>query len=725
MSAFRLPPTALARTGAILAAILFSSTATAQPAPAAMGGLVRMDEMGRGALLLRTLDPRLFLPAPEVETDATITVSGIVARARVRQRFVNPSELWLEGVYVFPLPEDAAVDRFRLIVDDRVVEGQIQEREQARRTYETAKQAGQRAGLVEQERPNIFTVSVANLAPGKAISVELEYQQPIVPTDGRYAVRFPMVVAPRYMPPPAMATVTTVAATPDAPADRISPPVAPPALQSAGETPKKVRLPVHLSVQLDAGFAVAELKSPYHDVEVEQEGERRFAVTLRDGEVPADRDFVLEWTPEPDAAPQASVFTETVDGDTYLLAMVVPPIQLDAQRPRRPREIVFIIDVSGSMHGPSLAQAKQALTRSLMRLAPSDRFNLIAFSDRAWPLYGKAAPVSEQSLADALDFVADLEAEGGTEMSRALSLALDGGDDPARLRQVVLLTDGAVGNEAELFRLINQGLGDNRLFTVGIGSAPNGYFMRKAAQHGRGAFTYIGKVSEVAESMARLFDQLEAPVLTDIALDWGGSAAQATYPARIPDLYLGEPVVFTARLSAPVQRVIVSGRLADTPWRTTLALQSGVTSPGVAALWARHKVDDLLDGLYHGDHAGEVKDAVIETALTHRLVTSYTSLVAVDVTPVRPPDADWQRGEVATNLPHGWSYEHVFGVDPQRLRPAQPSPISLRMLKTSQPGAVSGPAVIGLPQTATPAPLLALIALLALMAAAALWRRRA
>ena len=242
-------------------------------------------------------------------------------------------------------------------------------------------------------------------------------------------------------------------------------------------------------MQLDAGFAVGELRSPYHDIEVEQQGERRYAVTLRDGEVPADRDFVLEWTPEPDAEPQASVFTETVNGETYLLAMVVPPSQLNAQRTRRPREIVFIIDVSGSMHGPSLAQAKQALTRALKRLVPGDRFNLIAFSDRAWPLYGQAAPVREQSLADALDFVADLEAEGGTELSRALSLALDGGDDPTRLRQVVLLTDGAVGNESELFRLIDRGLGDSRLFTVGIGSAPNGYFMQKAAQHGRGTFT--------------------------------------------------------------------------------------------------------------------------------------------------------------------------------------------------------------------------------------------
>ncbi len=702
----------------ILAALIATAPA------AAAGGLVRMEEVGRGSLLLRTVDPRLFLPAPEVETDVEITVSGLVARARVRQRFVNPSDEWLEGVYVFPLPEDAAVDRLRLVLDDRVIEGEIQEREQARTTYEAAREAGQRAGLVEQERPNIFTVAIANLAPGKPITVEIEYQQALVPKGGRFALRFPMVLAPRYVPPVTVAgeerRPTPVAAL-DGPPSRISPPVALPQILPAADAPDRVHLPVSLLVRLDPGFEIGEMASPYHQVTVRPEMGGTYAVELRDGPVPADRDFVLEWVAEAGAAPQAGLFTETVDGETFLLAMIVPPRLAAEDRPRMPREIVFIIDTSGSMHGPSLEQAKQALTRALTRLNPGDRFNLIAFSDRATALFADAEPATERTLRRALAFVAGLEADGGTELGSALDLALDGADDPTRMRQVVLLTDGAVANESALFDAIKARLGDSRLFTVGIGSAPNSYFMRKAAAHGRGTFTHIGKVSEVAHKMAALFDKLEDPVLTDITLDWRAAAEPEAFPPRLPDLYQGEPVVFTARLSEATEEVAISGRFDGKVWRATMPLTGGRQSPGVAALWARHKVDALLDGLHDGAEPAAVRAAVIETALAHRLVTPYTSLVAVDARPVRPADAAAGRGDVPTNLPDGWSYEHVFGADPAKFGQPGLEPAMLRYLSPAQAGAM-GPVVVGAPQTATPAPLLTALAALALLAALLLWR---
>ena len=693
----------------------------AAPAPAAEG-LVHMDEVGRGSLLLRTLDPRLFLPAPEVETDAAIAVSGLVARVRVRQRFHNPTDQWLEGVYVFPLPEDAAVDRLRLVLDGRVIEGVIQEREQARATYQAARDDGRRAGLVEQERPNVFTVSVANLAPGTPVTVEIEYQQALAPDDGRFALRFPMVVAPRYAPPAALAgdeRRPMQVAAPDSPPSRIAPPVAPLPVVPATDGGDKVRLPVRLAVHLDPGFEIGEIVSPYHDITVSPRNDGTYGIELKDGPVPADRDFILEWTAQAGETPQAGLFTETVDGETYVLAMIMPPRLAAGDRPRPPREVVFVIDQSGSMHGESLDQAKQALTRALMRLVPADRFNVIAFHSVARPLFASAKPVSEQTLTRALEFVDDLEAEGGTEIGRALALALDGATNPARVRQVVLLTDGGVSNEAALFDTIKSRLGDSRLFTVGIGSAPNGYFMRKAAAHGRGTFTYIGKVSEVAAKMTVLLDKLETPVLTDIALGWRQESLPEVFPPRLPDLYRGEPVVFTARLGDAAEAVAITGRFAGKVWRAALPLTGGRQSPGIAALWARHRVDALLDGLHEGADPAHIRNAVIETALAHRLVTPYTSLVAVDTTQVRPADAGHQRGDVPTNLPAGWSYEHVFGVAPSLL--GAPVPASLSLLKTSQPGAAA-PVIQGVPQTATSAPLLALLSMLALLAAFGLWQ---
>ncbi len=234
-----------------------------------------------------------------------------------------------------------------------------------------------------------------------------------------------------------------------------------------------------------------------------------------DGPVPADRDFELHWTPDVGRAPGAAVFVEPKDGKTYALVMLVPNAP-DASLPRMPREATYIIDTSGSMAGTSIVQAKAALLYALDRLAPGDRFNVIEFNSRARPLFDVPMPVDPATLGRARSFVSGLKADGGTEMREALTLALRAPKVEGFVRQIVFLTDGAVGNENELFALIRERLDDRRLFTVGIGSAPNSHFMTKAAQFGRGTFTYIGDTREVQEKMAALFRKLESPVLTDV-----------------------------------------------------------------------------------------------------------------------------------------------------------------------------------------------------------------
>ena len=659
----------------------------------------------QGGLFLPSERPGYVIPATDVESDVEIDISGLVARARITQRFVNPTAHWVEGVYVFPLPENAAVDRLEMQIGDRVVEGMIQEKAQAQRTYRLAAEAGQRASLVSQQRPNIFTTAVANIAPDESIAVTIEYQQTLAfdSAEGTFSLRFPMVVLPRYIPgtPIDMGADGSLEGTgwavdtdrvPDA--SHITPPVAAP-----GTGPVN---PVRLTVSLDPGFPVEAIESPYHGIAVEDEGDGRFTVTLAEEQVWADRDFVLEWRPVPAVAPTLGVFRETVDEADYYLLLVMPPVADAAAETAQdvPREIVFVIDTSGSMAGDSIVQARQALLDALGRLGPNDRFNVIAFNDRPNPLFARAKPAVEGTLRRARNFVDGLVANHGTEMRSALELALDGAAELRAIRQVVFITDGSVGNEAELFGVIHGRLGDTRLFTVGIGSAPNSHFMREAAEIGRGTFTYIGSTSEVGETMAALFAKLDRPALTDISVNWPVNAdAPEAYPPTIPDLYLGEPVLVSVRLPRGTGGdLLIGGNAAGTEWDRSATLATGRDAPGVAALWARAKIAELERDRYRGADQNETREQILAVALTHRLVSRYTSLVAVDKEVVRPPGADLATEAVATNMPDGVEMQ-MAGPHPDSA-PATTPPA--RDASVSEPHSGSVAAIRSMAETGSP-----------------------
>ena len=642
--------------------IVFVSLIFALAAPAAraeVGGDARgpVGRVTEGTLFWRSAEQNTPVPAPTLETEVNIVVTGIVARASVRQSFTNPSQAWAEGIYVFPLPEDAAVDRLRMKIGDRLVEGVIQERAAAKAQYEQAKQEGRRAGLVEQERPNIFTTSVANIAPGAAISIEIEYQQTVRYDSGQYRLRFPMVVGPRYIPgSPGAGPSSGRGWSPDtdrvADASRITPPV---------EYPSRGPLnPVSLTVSLDPGVPLARLTASYHAVQTTPLADGRFRVELARGPVPADRDVELVWQPSTEVAPIATLFTERKGADTFAILMVTPPASGAPDAPRLPREVIFVLDNSGSMHGASIEQAKAALKLALDRLQPGDTFNVIRFNHTTDAVFSTAQAATAVNLATATRYVGRIKADGGTEMLPAMRQALDGGEHPGRLRQVIFLTDGAVGNEAELFAAIHDRLGDSRLFTIGIGSAPNSHFMREAARLGRGTFTYIGSINEVREKMVALFAKLESPALTDVEIEPVASAE--IVPERIPDVYLGEPITVALRAPALPTQVVLRGRLGVQVWERALELHPAGEGAGLSSHWASAKIATLLDRRRTGTAEDEIRRSVLDLALTFHLVSPYTSLVAVDVTPVRPGDQSLESHALETNLPDGWDYTAVFGL---------------------------------------------------------------
>ncbi|MEM7540424.1 MAG: marine proteobacterial sortase target protein [Pseudomonadota bacterium] len=676
-----------------LAAVSLCCAANVGAETADFGPAVDINEVKAGSLLLQGQEA--YHQAPRVDTEVSMRITGMIARVAVRQSFTNPTSVWTNGVYVFPLPEDAAVDHLKMSIGEREIEGQIEEREAARKTFEVAKAAGKKASLVAQQRPNIFTNTVANIGPGETVTVAIEYQQTLGYEKGKFSIRFPMTIGIRYIPGSARLTgfdgggwAFNSDQVPDA--STITPPVT--------ETHEGHRNPVSMTVELNAGFPVQEIASPYHDVQVTNIGRYRYRVDLSKATI-ADRDFVLFWRPQPEHAPRAALFNQQAEDGTYGLMMVIPPEEQWVQQATLPREIIYVIDTSGSMSGTSINQARRALLYGLSRLRGEDRFNVVQFNSHTSALSPQALPASAANLSKAQHYVSSLSANGGTEIASALTQVLTGEENPQRVRQVVFLTDGSVGNEARLFEIIEQRLADSRLFTVGIGSAPNSHFMREAASIGRGTFTYIGKVDEVETEMGALFDKLQYPVLSNVRLEWASGNDGDYWPNPIRDLYIHEPLVVSYRLDTPEKSVRVAGQLAGQSWHQDLTINGSAKAAGLDVLWARKKIASLSQSLSRGAPRDAVTAAITQLGLKHHIVTAHTSLVAVDVTPTRPAGETANDAHIPLKKPSGWT----MATSPTRLQHAR------------------------LPQTATPALLYlllgALFSVVGLLTHRGLWIR--
>ncbi len=705
-----------------LLAVLLAGPARAETA---QSPLVSMDEVKSGTLLLKSSEAGRYIEATRVATDVDIIVSGPTARARITQIFTNPSNGWVEAVYAYPLPEESAVHALKMVVGKRVIIGDIKEKKEAKAIYETAKAAGQKASLVEQERPNLFTNSVANIGPHEQVVVQIDYQEPVRLSGDEFSLRVPLVVAPRYNPNPITQTAdlaadgsgwgTTADPVPDR--DKITPSVLDPRINAPVN-------PVTIKVRLQAGFALGEVKSPHHSIRTEAFDAQTQIVALT-GENHADRDFELIWKPQNSKAPAVGLFRETIGKNDYALAYVTPPV-VEQKQEERPREIVFVIDNSGSMGGTSMDQAKASLDYALSRLKPADRFNVIRFDDTMTALFQDTVTANRDNVSTAREFVGDLEASGGTEMLAPLEAALNDKrpNDQAFIRQIVFLTDGAIGNEQQLLDTIAAKLGRSRVFMVGIGSAPNNYLMNRAAELGRGTFTSIGSTDQVDERMRNLFAKLESPVITNLVATFSAGNADVT-PAILPDLYRGEPLVIAAKLGSLSGTLTIKGMIGKQPWEVTLPVAKAADGEGLSKLWARRKISDAEVESTLGKISREEADKrILKLALENSLVSRLTSLVAVDKTVTRSQDKPLTRADVPLNLPAGWDFDKVFGEQTTR-RAALESDSNIQLAKLVQgnkPVAKQAPAdELPLPQTATDAELRMIAGLMLLLASAGLF----
>ncbi|MGK5681834.1 VIT domain-containing protein [Actinoplanes sp. URMC 104] len=600
--------------------------------PDAGFGTLRTD---RGALPLDRLDVRA-------------RISGLVARTVVRTEFVNVHDVALEATYIFPLPDRAAVTGMTMTCDDRTITAELQERGKAREVYDRAIAAGQRASIAEEERPDVFTMRVGNISPGERVVVELSLVGPLPFEDGEATFRFPLVVAPRYIPGTPLSGTSVgdgwapdTDAVPDA--SRITPPVLLPGF------PNPLRLGV--TVEIDpAGLELGEVRSSLHTV-VDRDG----TLSIGPGER-ANRDFVLRLPYAGGGETAIAVPDETAEQPEGVYQLVVlPPAGSAAPRPK---DVVLLLDRSGSMGGWKMVAARRAAARVVDTLTGADRFAVLTFDhqvDRPQDLPAGLAEATDRHRFRAVEHLAKADARGGTELLSPLTegLRLLGASE-GRDRVLVLVTDGQVGNEDQIVRDVTPLIGTTRIHTIGIDRAVNAGFLGRLAALGAGRAELVESEDRLDEAMEHIHRRIGAPAVTDLRVTATGLTLvdDDRSPARLPGLYPGVPLVVSGRYTGrPVGELVVTGRTRDDrEFRTAVAVQQR-TEPAIEAQWARARLRDLEDAYAAGDHGLEHR--IVATSLRYGVLCRFTAFVAVDSRVVNE-GGETRRVTQPVELPDGW-----------------------------------------------------------------------
>jgi Ca-activated chloride channel family protein len=599
---------------------------------------------------LRRIDSRAKASAAECplkHTAVRAEITGMLSRVTVVQQFINSFAEAIEAVYIFPLPHDASVDRMTMTIGGRKIKGVMKTREEAYALYEKARRAGQAASRLDQERPNIFTQSIANIVPGAEIQIEISYFQVLKYERGDYEFVFPMVVGPRYKP----ATLNT------GDAERITPP-----------EPARDAAPGHgvsLEAEVDAGVPLGNIDSKTHEIEVVRLGSSRARVRLRNSAETPNRDFILRY----DAAGKAietSLLAHRAEKGGFFTLIVQPP-ERAAAVDVAPKELIFVLDTSGSMSGFPIEKAKETMSRAFASLSPRDTFNLITFSGDTEILFPVPVPGTPENLQIAQIFLRSRSGRGGTEMMTAIRAALEPSGESGRVRVVCFMTDGYVGNDFEILAEVRKHP-EARVFAFGIGSAVNRFLLDGMAYEGRGEVEYVGLKDDAEAAVKRFEQRVREPILTSISLDWGTLPVTDVYPTRIPDLFSAKPVVVTGRYAGAARGAIAvrgwsGGREITLPVAVDLPAAEAAHD-SLASYWARQRVAELMSQDYAGVQSGsvrpELRAEITKAGIEYGVMTQFTSFIAVEERVVTF-QGKTRRVEVPVALPEGVSHAGVFG----------------------------------------------------------------
>lgn len=621
------------------------------------------DDVTEGTLQILGKDGQVTQSCPLKHTDVKASISGFIARVNVTQQFYNPSKEKIEAVYVFPLPNRAAVDDMVMKVGSRTIKATIKEKEEAKKIYEQAKRQGHVASLLEQERPNIFTQSVANIMPGESVDIFISYVEYLNYQDGVYEFVFPMVVGPRYIPgsPTGKSGTGWAPDTDQVPdASRITPPVTPKGTRAGHD--------VSLAVTIDAGVPLMNVRSVLHKIETEHsKGSSKAQVRLASEKTIPNKDFILQYETAGGEIEDALLFHTRADEGGFFSLILQPPLHPRTSQ-ITPKEMIFVIDTSGSQMGWPIEKAKETMKYCIENMNEEDTFNLMAFSNTVVKLFPRPEPNTEKNREKALDFLANRLGSGGTEMLPAMLEALTPAADKRRLRIVCFMTDGYVGNDMQIIDSVKKHIGSARLFSFGVGNGVNRYLLDKMAGMGRGEAEYVTlnrHGDEVAEAFQR---KIGTPLLTNISIDWANLPVKEVFPEQNPDLFSGKPLIITGRYSHAAKGTItLRGDRAGEPYARKIEIVLPEKEPShdvLGSLWARTCIEALMDrdleGIQQGTPDKDIKGQITDLGLKFRLMTQFTSFVAVEEKVVTEGGVP-KTVVVPVEMPEGVSYEGVFG----------------------------------------------------------------
>lgn len=600
---------------------------------------------------------------PLKHTEVLAKIAGNLSRVEVTQSFENPFTKPLEAIYVFPLPDVAAVDDMEIKIGDRVIKGNIKKREEAQQIYQQAKRQGRTAGLLEQQRDNIFTQSLANIKPGEQIDVTIRYTDSLKFEGGNYEFVFPMVVGPRYIPGTQIDASGDTDQVPDA--SQITPPVMPPEMRSGHD--------IGVTIEIDAGLKIANLCSTSHQLRVEEEGQIT-RVKLRGEDTIPNKDLIVRYQVSGDNT-QSTVLHESDNRGGHFAIYLIPALEYKSDE-IVPKSVIFLMDTSGSQMGDPLLKCQELMRRFINGLNPHDAFTIIDFANTATYLSSKLLANTPQNRTLAINYVNRLQANGGTELMNGINAVMKFPPAPdGRLQSIVLLTDGYIGNDNEILAAVQQKLKPgNRLYSFGVGSSVNRYLLNRIAEIGRGTCQFVRQDESTEEVAEKFFRQINNPVLTNIEITWEGEGeSPLIYPEIPPDLFAEQPLVLFGRKrdripgNLHIRGIAAGGKEYQKTFHLIFEENEEKGNPAVAQLWARSRIKDIMNQMLAVETKSGV-DTVTETALTYQLLSQYTAFVAVSDDVRVNPESDMISMEVPVEMPQGVNLSGSFYVMESCLR---------------------------------------------------------
>lgn len=620
---------------------------------------IKIQEIKAGTLVRKISGTNEYELIPQIETDVTIDIQGMVSSTIMDQIYINNSDKPIEAMYVFPLNHHAAIHDMYFIIDNRIVKSKIEEKKEAKKQYNQAKQEGKRASLLKQERPNMFTQSIANIMPNDTIMVRIKYVEELKYENQEFELRLPLAITPRYTMGGVESkfdikdgtikkTSTSVEKAKD-----IQPPFTPPSIEASKG--------VSININLDGGIPVENVSSSHQIIEKKISPNKR-QIKLKNGRITPDQDFTLKYRIGSKDEAQVTTFISEQDGEDYYMIMAIPP---DPKKNKEyiPKEMTFVLDVSGSMNGNNIKYAKLSLLESLDKLSPKDYFNIIAFDDKTYQYQYNPIPATEENVLDGMDFINNIKGGGGTNALPALAWALDEHHNPDFMKMIIFISDGGLGYENEVFKLINNSQSDARIFSINIGYAPNNFLLEKVAEMTRGTYIYIKNNRDIVDKIAKLTNKINSPIISDIQIKLDNTAD--AYPNPISDLYHKEPIVIFGKSDNLKNKITLTGKTSKGNYKKTFKIKKRKIKEhaSIPTLWARKKIESLMNHYRLKSNKvnktkDDLKNEIIEISKKYNVLSKFTSFIAVEDI-ITNNTGELLSGNVPLELPKNWEYRQA------------------------------------------------------------------